>query len=200
MNARPRRPRNPGFEVPVPPECREMIRRGALVSISTSGGKDSQAMTILLTRVVPRDQIVAVHAPLGEVEWPGTIDHHLEPVQHVADLLDREHAFLDQPVDHGGNHIAHSLRGGAGHLDPGFREFPISLVHFPLSRSCVRRPVRRRSPALAGADRHPAGPARFRRPGRTEPRPTGPLVGAAATRRPGAGHPRGAPSPHPATR
>ena len=75
MNARPRSRQNPVLEVPVPPECREMIRRGALVSISTSGGKDSQAMTILLTRVVPRDQLVAVHAPLGEVEWPGTVEH-----------------------------------------------------------------------------------------------------------------------------
>ena len=100
MNAGARCRRNPGFEVPVPPECREMIRRGALVSISTSGGKDSQAMTILLTRVVPRDQIVAVHAPLGEVEWPGTIDHIqatlpegvpliLAPVASGNTLLDR---------------------------------------------------------------------------------------------------------------
>ena len=62
-------------DVPVPPRCNEMIRAGALVAINTSGGKDSQAMTILLSRIVPRDQIVAVHAPLGEVEWPGTIEH-----------------------------------------------------------------------------------------------------------------------------
>ena len=59
----------------VPPECREMIRAGALVAISTSGGKDSQAMTILLSRIVPRDQLVAVHAPLEDVEWPGTLEH-----------------------------------------------------------------------------------------------------------------------------
>ena len=32
-------------------------------------------MTILLARIVPRDQLVVVHAPLGEVEWPGTIEH-----------------------------------------------------------------------------------------------------------------------------
>ena len=32
-------------------------------------------MTILLSRRVPRDQLVAVHAPLGDVEWPGTIEH-----------------------------------------------------------------------------------------------------------------------------
>ncbi len=59
----------------VPPECHDMIRRGALVAVNHSGGKDSQSMTILLARIVPRDQLVVVHAPLGEVEWPGTIEH-----------------------------------------------------------------------------------------------------------------------------
>ena len=32
-------------------------------------------MSLLVAGVVPHDQIVAVHAPLGEVEWPGTIEH-----------------------------------------------------------------------------------------------------------------------------
>ena len=100
MNARARRPRNPVHEVPVPPECREMIRRGALVSVSTSRGKNSQAMTILLARIVPRHRLVAVHAPLGEVEWPGTVAHIeatipegvpliLAPVTSGKSLLDR---------------------------------------------------------------------------------------------------------------
>ena len=61
-------------DIPVPPRCRELIRAGALVAVNHSGGKDSQAMTILLSRIVPRDQIVAVHAPLVDVEWPGTIE------------------------------------------------------------------------------------------------------------------------------
>ena len=74
MSAAPLRGR-PAAELQVPPECRDMIRRGALVSVSVSGGKDSQAMTILLARIVPRDQLVVVHAPLGEVEWPGTVEH-----------------------------------------------------------------------------------------------------------------------------
>ena len=63
------------IDIAVPPECRETIRAGALVAVSTSGGKDSQAMTILLSRIVPRDRLVAIHAPLGEVEWPGTVEH-----------------------------------------------------------------------------------------------------------------------------
>ena len=74
MSATPRR-RQPAADLHVPPECRDMIRRGALVAVNSSAGKDSQTMTILLARIVPRDQLVVVHAPLGEVEWPGTVEH-----------------------------------------------------------------------------------------------------------------------------
>ena len=87
-------------ELSVLPQCRELIERGALVAVSHSGGKDSQAMTILLSRVVPREQLLVVHAPLGEVEWPGTIAHIeatipmgvpfiLAPVTSGKTLLDR---------------------------------------------------------------------------------------------------------------
>ena len=67
--------RRPPTDIVIPRQCRELIELGALVAISSSGGKDSQAMTILLSRVVPREQLLVVHAPLGEVEWPGTIKH-----------------------------------------------------------------------------------------------------------------------------
>ena len=63
------------IDIPIPSECRQLVRRGALVAINSSGGKDSQAMMILLSRIVPRDQFIVVHAPLGQVEWPGTIEH-----------------------------------------------------------------------------------------------------------------------------
>ena len=62
-------------DIPIPREWRKLIRDGALLAINSSGGKDSQAMTILLSRIVPRNQLVVVHAPLGEVDWPGTIAH-----------------------------------------------------------------------------------------------------------------------------
>ncbi len=32
-------------------------------------------MTIALRRLVPPDQLLIVHAPLGDVEWPGTVEH-----------------------------------------------------------------------------------------------------------------------------
>ena len=60
-------------DIAVPPECRELVQRGALVAVNHSGGKDSQCMTILLSRLVPREQLLVVHAPLGEVEWPDTL-------------------------------------------------------------------------------------------------------------------------------
>ena len=90
-----------GFpDISVPPECREKIRRGALVALNHSGGKDSQAMTILLSRIVPREQTIVVHAPLGEVEWPATaaqieatipegVPLILAPVASGKSLLDR---------------------------------------------------------------------------------------------------------------
>ena len=73
--------------IPVPPECREMIRAGALVAINHSGGKDSQTMTILVSRIVPPDQLMIVHAPLGEVEWPGTISHIRDTIPPGVPLI-----------------------------------------------------------------------------------------------------------------
>lgn len=49
--------------------------RGALFVISHSGGKDSQAETIVVRALVPDEQIVFVYADLGDVVWPGTVDH-----------------------------------------------------------------------------------------------------------------------------
>jgi len=52
-----------------------MIDAGALFVINHSGGKDSQAMSAYIRRLVPASQILVIHATLGAVEWPGTIDH-----------------------------------------------------------------------------------------------------------------------------
>ena len=60
-----------------------MVDAGALVAVSHSGGKDSQAMLIALSATVPREQMIVVHASLGDMEWPGT----LELAQHQAECL-----------------------------------------------------------------------------------------------------------------
>jgi 3'-phosphoadenosine 5'-phosphosulfate sulfotransferase (PAPS reductase)/FAD synthetase len=53
----------------------DLIKSGALVVCNHSGGKDSQAMLIKLLEFVPRSQLVVIHASLGEVEWPGALEH-----------------------------------------------------------------------------------------------------------------------------
>jgi 3'-phosphoadenosine 5'-phosphosulfate sulfotransferase (PAPS reductase)/FAD synthetase len=54
----------------------------ALFVISHSGGKDSQAQMIKLLEIVPRDQLLVVHAALGEVEWHGALE---QAQQQAAD-------------------------------------------------------------------------------------------------------------------
>lgn len=56
-------------------EFDHLVAAGALVAVSSSGGKDSQAMTILIARIVPAEQMLIIHAPLTVEEWPGTLDH-----------------------------------------------------------------------------------------------------------------------------
>ncbi|MCY4348808.1 MAG: phosphoadenosine phosphosulfate reductase family protein [Thiotrichales bacterium] len=75
MSTRITAPRRLCPDLSLPPACRALIERGALVAINHSGGKDSQAMTILLARLVPPAQRLIVHASLGAVEWPGTVEH-----------------------------------------------------------------------------------------------------------------------------
>lgn len=58
----------------IPAQIDSLIARGALFVINHSGGKDSQAMYLLLCGLVPAAQRVIVHADLGEVEWPGAVD------------------------------------------------------------------------------------------------------------------------------
>lgn len=59
----------------IPVEIPQLVRTGALFVVNHSGGKDSQAMYLLLRDLVPAAQLVLVHADLGEVEWPGAQEH-----------------------------------------------------------------------------------------------------------------------------
>ena len=46
-----------------------------LFVVNHSGGKDSQALLIEMSRRVPLSQIVVIHASLGDIEWPGALEH-----------------------------------------------------------------------------------------------------------------------------
>jgi 3'-phosphoadenosine 5'-phosphosulfate sulfotransferase (PAPS reductase)/FAD synthetase len=48
-----------------------LIEQGALFVANHSGGKDSMALLEVLVGSVPKEQIIVVHASLGEMEWEG---------------------------------------------------------------------------------------------------------------------------------
>ena len=52
----------------------QWIADGATFFVGHSGGKDSQALYAVIKSWVPADQIVVVHADLGDVEWDGIQD------------------------------------------------------------------------------------------------------------------------------
>lgn len=69
------------------PAIDALIERNAVFYVSHSGGKDSQAMYALLSRIVPSEQLVVVHADLGEVEWHGVQDHIRATISHPLNVV-----------------------------------------------------------------------------------------------------------------
>lgn len=65
----------------------ELIESGAIFYCSHSGGKDSQAMYAYLMDRVPAEQIVVVHADLGEVEWANVKEHIIENIEHELNVV-----------------------------------------------------------------------------------------------------------------
>ena len=76
-------------------EVKDLIERGAIFYVSHSGGKDSQAMYAELFSIVPKDQIVVVHADLGEIEWTGVQDHIHANIQHELNVVESHKTFFD---------------------------------------------------------------------------------------------------------
>lgn len=60
------------------------IGKQTLVVANHSGGKDSQAMLIHLLQVIPLSQLLVVHASLGEMEWPGALEHAQRQAQNAG--------------------------------------------------------------------------------------------------------------------
>ncbi|MEE9609528.1 MAG: phosphoadenosine phosphosulfate reductase family protein [Myxococcota bacterium] len=72
------------------------------IVISSSGGKDSQAMLDLLSGLADQagvsDRVVVVHADLGRVEWTGTLDLAREQAEHYGhrfEVVARDEDLLD---------------------------------------------------------------------------------------------------------
>jgi DNA sulfur modification protein DndC len=73
----------------------ELAAQGAIFYVSHSGGKDSQAMYVALCRFVPLEQIVVVHADLGEIEWDGVQDHIRDTICHDLNIVRAGKTFFE---------------------------------------------------------------------------------------------------------
>lgn len=71
------------FDAP-PAHIQGLVERGATFIVNHSGGKDSQAMAAYVRSFVPDDQILILHAPLGEVEWDGCPEHIQKTTRGLA--------------------------------------------------------------------------------------------------------------------
>jgi DNA sulfur modification protein DndC len=124
----------------LPSNVAALAARGALFVVNHSGGKDSQAMCNELARLVPREQLVIVHADLGEVEWAGALDH----IRATSDLpvhVTRARRTLLQMIEERGMFPSPTLRQCTSDLKRG-----------PIERTIRALVERRRQLRQVGAD------------------------------------------------
>lgn len=123
----------------IPAEIRDLVARGALFVINHSGGKDSQAMDILITGMVPRDQIVRVHADLGRVEWAGALEHIVATTGDTDVRVCRARRDLLQMVEERGMFPSPEQRQCTSDLKRG----PITKVirHLTYARKAAGHPA-----------------------------------------------------------
>ncbi len=84
----------------IPNEITELISLGALFVVNSSGGKDSQCMTILLSRLVPKHQLVIIHSHLPGVEWSGVVEHIEATASGIEVHTTRANKTFFEMVDH----------------------------------------------------------------------------------------------------
>ena len=112
------------------PHIKNLVHRGALFALSHSGGKDSQAATVLLSRLVPARQLLIVHAPLGIVEWPGTIEH-------IETTIPRGVPFIQAPTA-SGKTLLDKVEARGKWPDPARRWCTSDLKRGPIERELRR--------------------------------------------------------------
>jgi len=130
-------------------KIRELADQGAIFYVSHSGGKDSQAQHIEITKLVPADQVVVIHAHLPGVEWRGVRAHiHNTIGQYQYIEVQAVKTFFEM-VDHRQKWPAPAYRQCTSDLKRGPIEKAIRqkcLVAF----SCVFQPCVRRCTGSPG--------------------------------------------------
>lgn len=118
----------------------DLVARGATFVVNHSGGKDSQAMYLMLREIVPADQIIHVHADLGRVEWSGAYAHILATTAGEPVLVCRNpNKDLLQMVEH--NQVRHAAAGTPEKPvwpSPSQRQCTSDLKRGPIE-TCIRQ-------------------------------------------------------------
>lgn len=107
------------MKLPVPAQVQTLISQGATFVVNHSGGKDSQAMFIYLSSIVPKAQLLVVHAVLPEVEWDGVEEHVMATVGDVPVLTCRSRRTLLQMIEERGMFPSPSQRQCTSDLKRG---------------------------------------------------------------------------------
>ncbi|KKK54840.1 hypothetical protein LCGC14_3080660, partial [marine sediment metagenome] len=91
--------------ITVPTEIQDAIDRGAVIALSMSGGKDSQATASAVLRYLEDNRldnrVVAVHADLGRAEWFDTDETLRDQVEEFSlelTIVQREKGDLLQRI------------------------------------------------------------------------------------------------------
>ena len=120
------------------------VAAGALVFCNHSGGKDSQAMYLLLRDVVPADQLVIIHADLGDqVEWGGVQDH-------IRATIDGRELLTEKAVDAQGNEkdLLQNIERRRMWPSPAIRQCTSDFKTTPLQK-LIRRVMKQRNATRA---------------------------------------------------
>ncbi|MDF8363349.1 MULTISPECIES: phosphoadenosine phosphosulfate reductase family protein [Achromobacter] len=125
------------IDVRITTEIQSLIDRGAVFVTNHSGGKDSQAMFIALSRIIPAAQLVVVHADLGEVEWHGALEHIHATIGQVPLRVCRSRRSLLQMIVDRGKFPSPQQRQCTSDLKRGPIEREIRRMKVPLIVNCM---------------------------------------------------------------
>ncbi|WP_028085670.1 phosphoadenosine phosphosulfate reductase family protein [Dickeya zeae] len=117
-------------------KIQELISAGAIFYVSHSGGKDSQAMYALLSEHIPHNQIVVIHASLGDVEWPGVIEHIKENTTHDLNIVQA------------GKNLLGMVKSRGKWPSASFRQCTSDLKRGPIQKF-IRQDIKRRGGGIA---------------------------------------------------
>lgn len=112
----------------------DLIARGALFVINHSGGKDSQAMTILLRQTIPSGQLVVAHAELPGSDWPGLRDHIEATVGGLPVYYCRARKTFLEMVEDRFQKISASGKEASPWPSPKYRQCTSDLKRGPLEK------------------------------------------------------------------